>query len=134
VQVPPPAYWIGLGRPPSAPNWLLQFVIITGHLPRPPPAPNWLWIHPFYHHFTSYFNNLLHREKRIGVVGIIFTIYFGDTSLKGTVLELLSSSADSEHSIYLFDSMRGLFWVLLGSKLFCLYLPGFSPFQLLFDR
>jgi hypothetical protein len=119
VQVPPPAYWIGLGRPPPAPNWLLQFVIGIGHLPRPLPAPNWLWIHPFHHHFPSYFNNLLRREKRIGVVEIIFTIYFGGTSLKmkGTILELLSSSADLEHLINLFRSMRSLLWVLLVFQL-----------------
>jgi hypothetical protein len=67
VQVPPPAYWIGLGRPPPAPNWqvLAQFGppptaywIALGRpppapnwppsppLPRPPPAPNWHFLPP----------------------------------------------------------------------------------------
>jgi hypothetical protein len=36
---PPPSYWIGLSRPPPAPNW--QRFAIERARTRPPPAPNW---------------------------------------------------------------------------------------------
>jgi hypothetical protein len=37
--LPPPSYWIGLCRPPPAPNWQ-QFADDLGRR-RPPPKPNW---------------------------------------------------------------------------------------------
>jgi hypothetical protein len=39
VLPPPPSYWIGLGRPPPAPNWQ-RFDDTVGRS-RPPPKPNW---------------------------------------------------------------------------------------------
>jgi hypothetical protein len=65
VAVPPPTYWISLGRPPPAPNWLLHFG--TAHLPRPPPAPNWyLWTHPLQHQLLEIPLIPLRRGKHIG--------------------------------------------------------------------
>jgi hypothetical protein len=40
VSLPPPSYWIGLGRPPPAPDWQLRFDNDVGRS-RPPPKPNW---------------------------------------------------------------------------------------------
>jgi hypothetical protein len=40
---PPPSYWIGLGRPPPAPNWQ-HFADDLGRR-RPPPKPNWRAFH-----------------------------------------------------------------------------------------
>jgi hypothetical protein len=74
VTVPPPMYWISLGRPPPAPNWLLLFGT-AAHLPRPPPAPNWLWIHPIHHQLLVILFIVLRRGKRIGeAVGSIFGV------------------------------------------------------------
>jgi hypothetical protein len=39
LTTPPPSYWIGLSRPPPAPNW--QRFAIERARTRPPPAPNW---------------------------------------------------------------------------------------------
>jgi hypothetical protein len=50
VLPPPPSYWIGLGRPPPAPDWQ-RFDNTVGRS-RPPPKPNWrqdyiyLWLPP----------------------------------------------------------------------------------------
>jgi hypothetical protein len=69
--VPPPTYWISLGRPPPAPSWLLHFG--TAHLPRPPPAPN--WIHRIHHRLLVIPSILSPRGKRIGeAVGVILSV------------------------------------------------------------
>jgi hypothetical protein len=74
AQVPPPAYWIGLGRPPPAPNWIevdsnLPTPSLTA-LGRPPPAPNWhLLPHPLSLIPPPLQHQLfLRRVKRIGVI------------------------------------------------------------------
>ena len=41
IDQPTTAYWIALGRPPPAPNWLLPSTTTAVCLARPPPAPNW---------------------------------------------------------------------------------------------
>jgi hypothetical protein len=66
VLLPPPSYWIGLGRPPPAPNWQ-QFADDLGRR-RPPPKPNWrpllrpspsyfsvAHLHSHFHHQTPQF-------------------------------------------------------------------------------
>jgi hypothetical protein len=44
LTTPPPSYWIGLSRPPPAPNWQ-RFAIERARI-RPPPAPKLAWLHP----------------------------------------------------------------------------------------
>lgn len=85
----PATYWIGLGRPPPAPNWLPSF---ETWFCRPPPAPNWnLPIPPsptIHNHTLLPTMQFFKQRKRIGVsilvwnwkncLGLWLTLLYGN--------------------------------------------------------
>jgi hypothetical protein len=151
--MPPPAsYWIGLGRPPPAPDWQ-RFDNTLGRS-RPPPKPNWRH-HPRYRPAPILSNSPSNGLDHLLSIPLQSPLPpFPPISTKGNLPSIISSPT-CQHSVVdgsflasifaqrkfiggfsrlqLFGSVLVVFWTSIGLKAFFCHYYGLGPLNVWID-